>query len=88
MSSFFGYVYNGIYSGSTKVQNVHSCISPTINRATLYCFSLFFFGYHESDVVGNCHLEKKFVQVITSCLESVPNTDKGLVRDLLPISAD
>lgn len=59
MSSFFGYVYNGIYSGSTKVQNVHSCISPTINRATLYCFSLFFFGYHESDVVGNCQLEKK-----------------------------
>lgn len=68
-----------------KMYTVESALQST---EQLCIVLVFFFGYHESDVVGNCHLEKKFVQVITSCLESVPNTDKGLVRDLLPISAD
>lgn len=69
-----------------KMYTVESALQSTEQLCIVLVF--FFFGYHESDVVGNCHLEKKFVQVITSCLESVPNTDKGLVRDLLPISAD
>ena len=70
-----------------KMYTVESALQSAEQLCMVLVF-FFFFGYHESDVVGNCHLEKKFVQVITSCLESVPNTDKGLVRDLLPISAD